>query len=367
MFDNRTMLFALHEIRGVGWKSIRNIVDNVPELHLLTEENSLIDTKVPQLLPHIKELIKQQLSARFIKDRLKIYRDANTEFITIWDEDYPELLQQTSQPPWVLYCKGKRSLLFSNMMAIVGTRTPTSYGKRAAGLLSSELAKSGICVVSGMARGIDSEAHWAALREVGSTIAVLGTGLDIVYPAEHVRLYKEIANHGLLVSEFPLGASIHPGNFPLRNRVIAGLSLGTVVVEAAAKSGSLITADLALSESREVFAVPGPITSPKSKGTHALIKQGAKIVTSAEDILEEFQHMITLNPIAAAESPSAAAFKLSAEESRIMDLLSVEPTTIDQLLEQSKIPFGHLHAILLSLTLKKQIEQVPGSAYVTLF
>lgn len=216
-----------------------------------------------------------------------------------------------------------------------------------------------------MARGIDSSAHQGALKSEGSTIAVLGTGIDVVYPREHIGLYQEISRKGLVISEYPIGTKSHPGLFPIRNRIIAGLCLGTVVVEAADKSGSLITADLAVEESRDVFAVPGPITSPKSQGSHALLKQGAKIVTEVNDIIEEYHHKISLKPLTQKISNSVDLI-LNEDEQKILNILSFEVMKIDEILERSKFPFGHLHSVLLSLLLKNKIEQLPGTGYIRL-
>jgi DNA processing protein len=273
-------------------------------------------------------------------------------------------LKQTSQPPWVLYYKGNLQLLQRPSIAIVGTRVPTVYGKNTAEQFARTLARAGLCVVSGMARGIDSMAHKGALNEKGGTIAVLGCGVDIIYPLENNILYYEIARKGLILSEFPFGTEAQPGLFPLRNRIIAGLSVGTLVVEAALKSGSLITADQALDESRDVFAIPGPINSPKSQGTLTLIKAGAKLVVCAEDIIEDYRHLIT--PKSGTITPlnkEASYEELNEDEQKIYNLLSTEPTTFDALLEESQTNFGHLHTILLSLLMKKQINQLPGAAY----
>ena len=291
--------------------------------------------------------------------------------MTVRDEAYPEILRQIPQPPWVLYYKGNLSLLKKPVLAIVGTRTPTVYGIKTAEELACSLSHSGFCVVSGLARGIDSAAHTGALKGNSGTIGVLGSGLDRVYPPENLPLYRAIAEKGLLLTEYPLGTPAHPGLFPQRNRIIAGLSLGTIVVEAAARSGSLITVEFALDASRDVFAVPGPVHSPKSQGTLDLIKKGAaKLITSVNDIIEEYTHL--LSPAAPANRqhikqnnvPGFAG--LTEEERKIYELLCSMPRTIDELLEQSQINFGHLHSVLLSLLMKKKIRELPGCIYTAI-
>lgn len=366
--DDRFILFGLHEINGIGPKSIQSIISQVPQLQKLLSFNST-QSDSPELnsygLPvSLIQLIKENLSEQFINSRMDACRAAGVDFITVIDDHYPELLKQSSSPPWVLYYKGNYNLLSNPLIAMVGTRTPTVYGKKVAEMLSNQLSQCGICVVSGMARGIDSECHKGALQEMGSTIAVMATGIDIVYPPENASLFRAIVDKGLILSEYPLGTKAHPGLFPMRNRIIAGLCMGTVVVEAAVKSGSLITADHCLDESRDLFAVPGPITSPKSVGAISLLKKGAKAVTCAEDIVEEYKNRLMLEHINI--STAKPSYKLSKDELFILDFISYEPITFDTILEKSKFYFGHLHSVLLSLILKNKIEQLPGSSYIAI-
>lgn len=361
--DVRTVLFGLHELEGIGWKSIASIIQHTTELQNLFNASPAYLTQCG-IAREKAEIIAERLSEFSIMDRLSLYNEAGVAVITIFDRQYPYLLKQTSQPPWVLYCKGNTDLLNRPLIAMVGTRVPTSYGKRAAYDLAYQLSCSGFGVVSGMARGIDSESHRGALQGEGGTVAVLGTAVNEIYPPENRSLYDEIAQKGLIVSEYPFGTKGHPGLFPIRNRIIAGLSLGTVVVEAALKSGSLITADQSMEESRDVFAVPGPITSPKSQGALSLLKQGAKIVTCAEDIMEEYR--IDMN-IKAPLLQEKEETELSKEELTILQYITIEPVTIDALLEKSKVEFGHLHSVLLSLLMKNKIEQLHGSTYVVTY
>ena len=362
--ENRLVLFGLHELEGIGWKTILKLFSHFTELRSLlgldAEQYAALGIK-----PQQAALLSSRLTASFIEARLRLYQQACIEFITILDEDYPIRLKETAQPPWVLYCKGNRDLLKKPLLGMVGTRTPTAYGKKMTDDLASDLAGAGFGIVSGLARGIDSTAHQGALRGGGATIGVLGCAINVVYPPENLPLYRDMEQRGLLVSEYGIGTAMHPGLFPQRNRIIAGLSLGVIVVEAAQRSGSLITVDHALDESRDVFAVPGPITSPKSQGTLSLIKQGAKMVTGAEDIIEEYLHLI---PALAqkAERIDKPAPELTEDEQRIVSFLSCEPTSIDQLVELSQFTFGHLHSVLLSLLMNRVIVQLPGSTYTLL-
>ncbi|WP_127580585.1 DNA-processing protein DprA [Paenibacillus koleovorans] len=365
--DKRTVLFALHELPGIGWQTILKLIDGFDDLSGLPLQS--VDRLSRLDIPAKKaEQLLTALQGSFVSDRFLAYEARGIHVVTWYDEAYPVWLRHTSQPPWVLYASGDLSLLRRVSVAVVGTRTPTAYGKRVAHELSRDLADAGVTVVSGLARGIDSEAHRGALQSAGggSTIGVLGCALDTVYPPENRELYARIGKAGLLLSEFPLGTPVHPGLFPLRNRIIAGLTRGTLVVEAAERSGSLITSDLALGESRDVFAIPGPITSPKSAGTHKLLKEGAKTVTCAEDILEEYD--MWLKPPSAQRQmnaqPRSAPVKLSPEEADLLSRISWEPASVDKLFELSGFAFGQMHAVLLSLLMKKQIQQLPGSTYV---
>lgn len=212
----------------------------------------------------------------------------NILLINILDEKYPERLKNIYAPPITLFAKGNINLLEKESIAIVGCREPSKYGEVVASKISSELSENNIVVVSGMARGIDTASHIGTFGKTGETIAVLGSGLDIIYPKENAGVYSEILKHGLVISEYIVGTKPEPGNFPQRNRIISGLSFGVVVVEAKKQSGTLITTDFALDQGRELYVVPGNITSPTSVGTNDLIKQGAKLITCTEDILEDF-------------------------------------------------------------------------------
>ncbi len=277
-----------------------------------------------------------------------------------WDDSfYPELLRKIPDAPPVLYISGKKDLLKKKCIAIVGSRAATGYGRKVAHSLAKALAGHSMTVVSGLALGIDARAHWGALDGSGDTIGVLGCGLDVVYPRQNEVLYRKIIGNGVLVSEYPLGTRPEGFRFPARNRIIAGLSRGIVVVEAARKSGSLITAQLALDYGREVFAVPGQIDSHKSTGCHWLLQQGAKLTQSVEDILEEFPGENTVNLPELLESNK----KISGLEPDSFQLLKVlEPysQTRDQVIDRVELSAARVNELLLLLELEGLVEILPG-------
>ncbi|OGX60925.1 MAG: DNA protecting protein DprA [Paenibacillus sp. RIFOXYA1_FULL_44_5] len=359
--EERDVLLMLHETKGIGWKTILYLKNELSDLRQIFQMG--VQDWQHLSLPQKKfETIQKNLQNLFMEQQKMLYAKRKIGFITIFDAEYPELLKQTAEPPWVIYYRGNPDYLSRPKLSMVGTRYPSSYGKRAAVELSRELSRAGICVVSGLARGIDRAAHMGALEEEGGTIAVLGCAIDTIYPQENNELAERITEAGLIISEYPAGTPMHPGLFPQRNRIIAGLSYGTVVIEAQSKSGALITADQALEESRDVFALPGSIYAPNSQGTLQLIKQGAKMITSAEDILEEYAHLHLVkqtNPEQAKKGRAA----LSPEEERVYSCLSSDPLHIDRLVEQTGLSFGHLNGLLLSLLIKLQIEQLPGANY----
>jgi DNA processing protein len=281
--------------------------------------------------------------------------------LTTDDEDYPERLRQIPDPPRVLYRLGSLSPQDDAGIAVVGARACTSYGRTVAERLGGDLAAAGVVVISGLARGIDGCAHRGALAAGGRTVAVLGTGLDRVYPPEHRRLATAIAGSGALLSEFPLGAEPEPWHFPLRNRVISGLARAVVVVEAAARSGALGTADMALEQGREVFAIPGPVTAPTSAGTNRLIRQGAGLVTGARDVLESFPDLAARLP--SAETEPAASAGLSEPERRLLAAIGSAPLPIDDIIRVSPDPAATTAALLTALEIKGLVRQHPGKIF----
>ena len=283
--------------------------------------------------------------------------DATRHVLTLGDPAYPAALLETADPPLLLYAQGRLELLAAPALAIVGSRNPTPQGRDNARAFAQHLSRAHVSIVSGMALGIDGAAHDGGLGGPGSTIAVVGTGLDRIYPARHRALAHRIAQEGLLLSEFELGTPPLPGHFPQRNRLIAGLARGTLVVEAALPSGSLITARQALEAGRDVFAIPGSIHSPQSRGCHALIKQGAKLVDSADDILGE------LNWTSAAPAPAPALAAAGSDADPLLAALGHDPVTLDALLARTGESAATLSARLLELELDGHVARLPGGLY----
>jgi len=287
------------------------------------------------------------------------------KIVTYMDSTYPSCLKAIFDPPLVLYILGKFPFPDKNNLAIVGSRQATLYGRLMANSLAKEIAGFGVSIVSGMARGIDTAAHRGALEGGGWTIAVLGSGLDIVYPAENAWLMKEIVASGTVISEFPLGTRPLRQNFPRRNRIIAGLSMGVVVIEATRRSGALITTEYALENGREVFAVPGRIDSRYSEGTNSLIKQGAKLVTNVRDILEEFSHISPLD-----EEPSNKKGEknlrvtLEGDELRVFEFLDFEPRHIEAIIHDLGIPVQRVVTALTGLEIKELARQLQGKMFI---
>ncbi len=283
--------------------------------------------------------------------------------LSFTDKGYPTNLRYIYSPPPTLYIQGEIIPEDNIAIAIVGSRRGTYYGLRNAEALSFELATKGITIISGLARGVDSAAHRGALKAKGRTIAVLGSGLNVIYPPENRKLADKITQNGAVVSEFPLDTPPHRQNFPRRNRIISGLSLGVVVVEAAQKSGALITANFALEQGREVFALPGNIDSFTSVGTHDLIKQGAKLIESTKDIIEELE---PLRFCGTEKAQSKTEFKpdLPEEERQIYACLSSESLHIDEIIQKIDIPYGRLLTCLLKLEHKKLVKELPGKVFV---
>lgn len=306
--------------------------------------------------------------------------NAGAELITLHDERYPQHLRDIFDPPLVLFALGNTEFLKSPQIAMVGTRRPTPYGIAAAERLSADLARAGLGITSGMARGIDTASHKAALNENGETVAVLGCGVDILYPADNRRLYSEIAKRGLLISEFPMGAPAYPQNFPIRNRIVSGLSLGVVIVEGAQHSGSAITAKLAMDQGREVFAVPGNITSKMSWGPNLLIKEGgAKLVQEWTDITNELPAAVRRELTAKAqarlfeesgETPTATANEPDTPQKglqrRLLQTLQVDtPQQLDVLVESFEgVSSSELIGALFDLQMSGMVRQLPGKSFV---
>lgn len=287
----------------------------------------------------------------------------NYSLLTLEDRKYPSYLREIFDPPFVLYCAGEVDVLEGPAVSIVGARKPTPYGRAVAERLAEDLASRGVVIVSGLARGIDSISHWGALKG-GKTVAVLGSGLENIYPRENRSLFQKIVGNGAVISEFPLNSSPLGFHFPIRNRIISGLSMALVVVEASKRSGSLISARLALDQNREVMAVPGNVTSPLSQGTNWLIKTGAKPVENWEDVAEELPSPLKERLFSQKKEEKRSLPSLESREKKVFDCLKQDSLThIDELVEETGFSVAELLAILLDLELKELITQSPGKYF----
>lgn len=341
-------------IPGVGGETQRSLLKafGVPETIFKAGLNALCGVINPVLA---ERLLTLDVAAK-IAAALDWADTAGNSILTLSDADYPRALLDCADPPSLIYLKGRAEILNRQGLAIVGSRNPTPQGESDAFAFAQTLAAAGLSIVSGLALGIDAAAHRGALAGDGFTVAVIGTGADRIYPARNRELAHAICHRGAIVSEFPLGTPPLPANFPRRNRLIAGLSQGCLVVEAAARSGSLITARLAADAGREVFAVPGSIHSPLSKGCHQLIRQGAKLVESAQDVLEE------LRLPAPATTPGPTTI-IVPESEALLRALGHDPCDIDTLAARACLTPDALLAMLLQLELEGHVASLPGGRY----
>lgn len=354
---------ALGRIPGIGKVVYKTLIERFgsPEGAFRASLQELVGIK--GLKRDVALAIKCFKDWGWVEKELELMKRHGVRLLTIKDKGYPKNLLSIHDPPPYLYIKGHIEETTDDIaVAIVGSRSPTPYGIAITERIAGDLTSAGVTVVSGMARGCDTAAHRGALLAGGRTIAVLGCGVDVIYPKENKRLYEEIGRRGVLVSELPMGTTPYPTNFPVRNRIIMGLSLGVVVVEAAPRSGSLITARLALDAGREVFAVPGSITSYKSRGTNNLLKQGAKLVEDARDILEEFSPIISSK--GRARMVDVPPRMVSSQEERILQVLEDEPLFIDTIIQRSGLPTQEVLSLLLALELKGLIQQQPGRFFL---
>jgi DNA processing protein len=296
-----------------------------------------------------------------VKNDLMTIERLNLTLLRIDEPDYPERLKTIHDPPPLLVVYGQLTAADRMSVAIVGTRSATSYGKVIAEKLSSDLARRGVTVVSGLARGVDTAAHHGALSVNGRTIAVCGCGVDIVYPTENKDLRDKISQSGAVISEFPLSSSPEFWHFPARNRVISGLSLGVVVVEAPENSGAMITADVAAEQGREVFAVPGNVNSGKSKGCHRLIKDGAKLVETVEDIISELG--LVAEPREETAPPKQPSLPLTPIETRVYQVVTLQQKHVDDITREAALPVAQANAVLLQLEIKGLVRRFPGGMF----
>lgn len=365
MTENATSWIALKAVPGVGNLLFRRLMDRFGSPDAAIDAGEAALTAVEGISADLARRIRSAAPASpTVAAEVSRAQDAGFAIVTLADADYPVLLAQIPDPPPFLYVYGAL-IADAVSVAMVGSRNATSYGRGIARKLGRDLGDMGITVVSGMAAGIDTAAHHGAIDGGGRTVAVLGSGLNCIYPAQNESLFHRIAENGAVVSEFPLDAEPDARHFPRRNRIISGMSLGTVVVEATRRSGSLITARLAAEQNREVFAVPGSIHSFKSTGPHHLIRQGAKLVEHARHIVEELHLDIPHKAPAqgASDSERSAMPDLTAEEQAVVDALEVYPIHADALGRRLDMASGVLSGLLLQLELKGIVKQLPGSEY----
>lgn len=343
---------ALHLARGLSAAQLRALLGRFgsPDAVLAQPRTSLATL----ISAATADAVLAEVASERVKAALAWLEQPENHLVTLADSDYPKLLLEISDPPPLMYLKGRRDLLGATCLAVVGSRNATPQGLKNAEHFSAALSDAGLTIVSGLALGIDAAAHEGGLQGRAGSIAVVGTGLDIVYPARNRDLAHRLATGGAILSEFPLGTPGMAGNFPRRNRLISGLSAGCLVVEAALASGSLITARLAGEQGRDVFAIPGSIHSPLSKGCHLLIKQGAKLVDAAEDILQELGMAMAATPAALAEP---------AQGDDLLVLLGFDPVSFDELCARSGMSADQLSARLLELEVSGRVSALAGGRY----
>ena len=352
----KSQWLSLSKIEGLGSQTFCQL------LKTFGSPSEIYRKKFKELRAVVSEKIAleigQGVDQTGLQDTLTWLAQANNHLVTLADADYPKALLEIADPPPLLYAKGNLALLNKLSIAIVGSRNASVQGEKNAEAFAQGLAEHGLCIVSGLALGIDGAAHRGALKAKGDTIAVVGTGLDMVYPAQHRDLAHQIASSGLILSEFPLGTLSKPQNFPRRNRLISGLSLGCLVVEANLKSGSQITARLSAEQGREVFAIPGSIHSPLAKGCHQLIKQGAKLVDSLQDIVEELNLSKAVSaPVAEENSPT------NQDQQMLLEAMAYDAISIESLVQLTGLTVSTLSSMLTLLELEGRITGLAGGQY----
>ena len=360
--EDRFAYITLNMIEGLGPVSVRRLIDTLgsPKAILEAEREDLMEARG----------VGEKLALKIITQRGSIDVGAEIDkaaeigarIITPLDEEYPKALKAIHGPPLALYIQGQFLPEDGKALGIVGSRSTSHYGLSAADRLSFQLGQTGFTVVSGLARGTDTAAHRGALKSKGRTIAVLGGALDCLYPPENAELAEQIAKQGAVISEYPMGRQADRMTFPYRNRIISGLSMGVLLIESDLKGGSMHTAEAAMDQGRTVFALPGRIDTPGAKGPHMLIKNGAKLVQSLDDILEEYEFLIPESELDAPESATAARpdVPLTDQESKIVEALWQEPMDVDSLARALEIKSHELSGVLLGLEMKRVIRTLPG-------
>jgi DNA processing protein len=365
--DSREALVALNMIEGVGPVRARSLLEQFGEAPKILSASKHELLQVRNIGEDTAERIAGWEKCVDLKGELTRVSDFGCQVLISSDENYPSLLREIYDPPLVLYVKGELTPKDKNAIAMVGSRMTTHYGIETARKLAYQLAYVGVTVVSGGARGIDTAAHQGALSGKGRTIAVLGTGINLIWPPENAELFERIAANGAVITQFPFNRPADKQSFPIRNRIVAGMTLGTVVVEANLTSGSLITANFATEYGRQIFAVPGRIDSPRSKGCHDLIKKGAKLCEGAEDILSEFEYLFPASnkPPSPAETGVLPALELNENEQQVFSRVKLEEeTSIDEIIRACGLPSSSVSVALFSLEMKRLVKQLPGKLFV---
>jgi DNA processing protein len=358
--DPKAYWVGFNIVKGVGAVRMRQILEFFGSLETAWNAPSegLLTAGLPPKVVENFITVRKQIDLDRVMNNLE---SKGVKVLTIQDSDYPRRLKEINQPPPVLYIKGSVNVEDDWAVAIVGTRRVTPYGRQVANEIAQFLAQNGVTVVSGLARGVDAIAHQSAIRAGGRTIAVLGSGVDVIYPPEHSRLAGEISTQGAILSDYALGTKPDGINFPPRNRIISGLSLATIVVEAGETSGALITAEFAVEQGKEVFAVPGSILTPQSEGTNRLIEQGARPLLKMSEILD----VLKLEQIPEKQN-NRKQFPLNPTETKLLQSLSQDPVHVDEVSRNSGLPISEVSATLTMLELKGMVSQVGGMKYVAI-
>lgn len=373
ILTEREALIAMNRISGLGAITARRMVERFGSLASVFQasESDLLD--VPGIGPDRARLLCEELRRGRADDELERASQKGIKLVTWTDEGYPDLLKQIADPPMVLYVAGSVDVLNVPSVAVVGTRRPTVYGRETARRFGFQLSSAGYSVVSGLALGIDAEAHTGAVQAKGRTVAVLGGALDCLFPKENAGLARSMVElGGAVVSEYPFGRQPDRQTFPMRNRIVSGLCKGVLVIEAPSSSGTLITVNQALDQNRCVMAVPGRIDSPASQGCHKLLREGARLVTDVEDVIEEMQDLmpgLKRSPSQTSAVVTHAVEKrpqslLSAEEHAVMSRISTESLAVDEVIRASGLDAGKVNALLVGLQIKRLIRLLPGGCVV---
>jgi DNA processing protein len=355
-------LLRLLMVPGIGPTRVRNLIGHFRHSAAVLQATTAALCRVNGIDQILAEAIRQAPPDEIAAQQISLLAAHHARIVTFWDDDFPSALKAIDDAPVALFVQGDFQQADKYCIAIVGTRQPTAYGSMVTERLTNDLVARGLAIVSGLARGVDTLAHRSALKAGGRTLAVLGSGLDMIYPPENRRLADEVSANGVVISEYFFGVKPDAVNFPRRNRIIAGLALGVLVIEAGESSGALITAAMALEQGREVFAAPGNIFSPKSIGTHRLIQEGARLVRSADDVLSELTAQLDL--FGKANRTPLPASILSEAEQRLFDLLSHEPVHVDALARRANLSSAQALATLLQLEFKNTVKQLPGKMFV---